>query len=210
MAPGQNANAAWLRALGLTSVGLQNQGMQGLHQLVADTPVPQLFNPASLFVPEHLANLELGAAGAGMRAGVAGGGGVSSISLPGGSLGGGNLGTPSWNRYPAQTVAYGPGGGAGSYDSQGLFNSPTFSGGMYTGGGGGSIPSGNAWGAASSPNAGYSYMGPANPTYGSGGFGDQGPPITYGSGGLGDQGPPYYGPSNEDAWANYFDDLIGG
>jgi len=60
-----NANAAYLRALGLTSIGQQQTGATNLHNLIADTPVPQLFNPASLFVPERLANQELGAAVAG-------------------------------------------------------------------------------------------------------------------------------------------------
>lgn len=56
-----NANAAWLRALGLTSIGQQQAGAQNLHSLIADTPVPQLFNPASLFVPERLGMMELNA-----------------------------------------------------------------------------------------------------------------------------------------------------
>lgn len=49
-----NANAAYLRALGLTSLGQQQAGMANLHQLTADAPVAPLFNPASMFVtPEQ-------------------------------------------------------------------------------------------------------------------------------------------------------------
>lgn len=61
-AGGPNAAAAWLAALGLTSEGLQQQGQQNLSQAIADTPVPEIWNPMSLYVPEYLANLELQAA----------------------------------------------------------------------------------------------------------------------------------------------------
>lgn len=49
-----NSNAAYLRALGLTSLGQIQTGMQDLHQLSADAPIAPLFNPASMFVtPEQ-------------------------------------------------------------------------------------------------------------------------------------------------------------
>lgn len=57
-----NANSAWLRALGLTSLGLQQQGSQQFGQQLAATPIPELFNPASLYVPERKAEQELKAA----------------------------------------------------------------------------------------------------------------------------------------------------
>lgn len=61
--PGSPAvNASYLRNLGLTSMGLQQQGMANLSQGIADTPVPELFNPASLYVPERAAFQELMAA----------------------------------------------------------------------------------------------------------------------------------------------------
>ena len=67
-APGSpNTNSAWLAALGLTSIGQQEMGSKNLTQSIADTPVPQLFNPASLFVPERLGLMGLGAAQAGQR-----------------------------------------------------------------------------------------------------------------------------------------------
>lgn len=50
-APGSpNDNAAYLQALGLTSLGEQQQGEQGFGQLVSETPTGQPFNPASMFV----------------------------------------------------------------------------------------------------------------------------------------------------------------
>lgn len=50
-----NANAAMLRALGLTSLGLQQQGLGNFQTLMGLTPVGQQFNPASMFVsPEQM------------------------------------------------------------------------------------------------------------------------------------------------------------
>ena len=63
-----NANAAYLRALGLSSLDLTNQGSQQLTQSIADTPVPELWNPASLFVPSTLAAQEQTAAQSGLAA----------------------------------------------------------------------------------------------------------------------------------------------
>lgn len=54
-----NANAAWLRALGLTSLGLQQEGSKQLSQSLADVPVPELWNPMALYVPERTASTEL-------------------------------------------------------------------------------------------------------------------------------------------------------
>lgn len=45
-----NSNAAYLRALGLTSLGQMQTGMQDLHQLSADAPIAPIFNPSSMFV----------------------------------------------------------------------------------------------------------------------------------------------------------------
>lgn len=67
-----NANASWLRALGITSLGLQQQGSQQLSQGIADVPVPALWNPLELYTAQLKAQQELQQANAG-----AGGGGVS-------------------------------------------------------------------------------------------------------------------------------------
>lgn len=64
-AGGPNTNAAFLRALGLNSLDMQNQGSQQLTQSIADTPVPELWNPASLWVPTVLGQQEQAAAQAG-------------------------------------------------------------------------------------------------------------------------------------------------
>lgn len=70
-----NTNTAYLSALGLTSLGQQKEGAANLSQSISDTPVPQLFNPASIAVPEHMAGMEL-------RAALLGGGG-GQARLPG-------------------------------------------------------------------------------------------------------------------------------
>lgn len=62
-----NSNAAFLRALGLSSLDMMGQGSQQLSQSIADTPTPELFNPASLWVPSTLAAQELQYAQAGQR-----------------------------------------------------------------------------------------------------------------------------------------------
>ena len=49
-----NSNAAYLRALGLTSIGQQQTGMSNLHQLTADAPIAKQYDPSSMFVtPEQ-------------------------------------------------------------------------------------------------------------------------------------------------------------
>jgi hypothetical protein len=55
---GSGSNAAYLRALGLTSMDLQNKGLTNFSKAIEDTPVPQLLNPGSMIVPERVANLE--------------------------------------------------------------------------------------------------------------------------------------------------------
>jgi hypothetical protein len=65
---GPNANAAYLSALGLNSLQMMNQGSQQLSQSIQDTPVPELWNPMSLYVPSTLAAQEQAAALAGQKA----------------------------------------------------------------------------------------------------------------------------------------------
>lgn len=62
----QNSNAAFLRMLGLTSLDLQNKGSAQFSQEIADTPVPELWNPASLFVPTELGKQQTQAAQSGL------------------------------------------------------------------------------------------------------------------------------------------------
>lgn len=48
-------NAAYLRALGLTSMGLQNLGQQQLTTAIQRTPIGPMFNPASMLItPEQM------------------------------------------------------------------------------------------------------------------------------------------------------------
>jgi len=57
-----NANAAYLRALGLNSLQMQQQGSDELSKSIADAPIPELWNPASLYVPTILGQQEKEAA----------------------------------------------------------------------------------------------------------------------------------------------------
>lgn len=131
-----NANASWLQALGLTSRGIKEQGSAGLSRAIADTPTSPLWNPSSLFVPEHLAGLELGAANAGLMAGRGFGGGG------GGMLAGPNISSgisPSWSGAPGQISA----GAVGPFD---VYNPPSTTGGFYN------LPTGNTYGGGGSSN----------------------------------------------------------
>lgn len=96
-AGGPNAASAWLAALGLTSEGLQQQGQANLSQAIADTPVPEIWNPMSLYVPERLAQQELAAARTG------GGGRIRFVGGGGGSQGG--MFNPTTLSFSAQTAA---------------------------------------------------------------------------------------------------------
>ncbi len=97
---GPASNASYLQALGLTSLGQQKEGAAGLSQAISDTPVPEIWNPMSLFVPEYLAKLELDAA----RGGGGSGGSVSfGQSHPFG--GGGSFGANPFNQTTLDFVA---------------------------------------------------------------------------------------------------------
>ena len=55
-----NTSASYLQALGLTSLGEQQQGLQGLEQLISGTPTGPQFNPSSMFVtPEQQEQAQL-------------------------------------------------------------------------------------------------------------------------------------------------------
>jgi hypothetical protein len=57
-----NTNAAMLSSLGLNSLQMQNQGMQGFGQLMGQTPTGAQFNPASMYVtPEQQQAAQLAA-----------------------------------------------------------------------------------------------------------------------------------------------------
>ena len=121
-----NSNAAYLRALGLTSLGQMQQGEQNLTGAIARTPRPGLFDPTSMFVspqqqqeaqvtqnylnaapvPSAAGTVGLGAAHAGLRAG------LGSISTPAGAGGlpappGSSIYNPFAPGYNPATTAYG-------------------------------------------------------------------------------------------------------
>lgn len=62
---GPNANAAYLKALGLTSIDLMGKGSELFGAAIEQTPRAELWNPMSLYVPERLAAQEIAAAKSG-------------------------------------------------------------------------------------------------------------------------------------------------
>lgn len=133
------SNAAYLRSLGLTSLGLEQQGEQNLTQAIQRTPVPQLFNtaqfmttPTDMQAAAMAANMYAAApnpamnaqalidlftrmmgSGGGVRGGVQtspGGGGGSPYQFPSGAGVGGGGGSPGYTPFP--------GGGAFPIQSQ--------------------------------------------------------------------------------------------
>lgn len=57
-----NANAAMLHALGLTSLNMTQMGQQGLQTAIGETPLPQMFNPQSMFVtPDQVQSAQMAA-----------------------------------------------------------------------------------------------------------------------------------------------------
>ena len=78
-----NANAAYLRALGLNSLQMQQQGNQNLSTAIGDTPVAPLFSPGSMIVPNYFGQQELTNARLGQVQGQNRGyGGVSYTGAP--------------------------------------------------------------------------------------------------------------------------------
>lgn len=88
---GPGTNAAYLRALGLTSLGQIQQGEQNLTSALGRNPAAPLFNPATqLLTPYQTAQITSGGAGGG--GGVVsggGGGGSGGVTIPTGPAGGG-------------------------------------------------------------------------------------------------------------------------
>jgi len=112
-APGSpNANAAYLRALGLNSLQMQQQGSAELSRSIADTPVPELSNPWAVSVPLFMGQQELNAA-RGARGG--GRGPYSNITgMPNVGIGGfgDNRVGENWGQATVSGPSWGTGGGS--------------------------------------------------------------------------------------------------
>lgn len=52
MTGGTNMSASWLQSLGLNTLGMQLQGSKELTQSITDTPVPEPWNPISLYLAQ--------------------------------------------------------------------------------------------------------------------------------------------------------------
>jgi hypothetical protein len=104
-APGSpNANAAMLKALGLTSLGLEQQGQSDLSRLIGEVPVGPAFNPASMLVtPEQ--QQEAAAANALYRAA------PDPYAAAMANLAAAQYGQPSVSPYSKGGYSIGPGAG---------------------------------------------------------------------------------------------------
>lgn len=92
-----NANSAYLRALGLTSLDLMKTGSEGLSAAIEQTPRSELVNPWSLYVPQTLAIQEEQAAQRGQS------------NTPWGYAPGSVVGQAWLDRYkPTSTTTYTP------------------------------------------------------------------------------------------------------
>lgn len=211
LAGSPNANAAALRALGLTSLGLQQQGEGELTSAIGRTPVPQLFNVAQFLTTpgeeqaaQMAANIYAAAPDPQLQAQelmnlftqfmsrIGGQGGVTTGGMP-------NLNMPDTippgGASTAPPVTVSGGGGAPSTAPQQSFwdywaklnQGATPGGGAGTGTGTGTIYAGPAQGAGPNP-----MIGPAiNPSTGAASGGFQGPGINPWTGAAegGFQGP---------------------
>lgn len=197
-----NSNASMLRALGLTSIGQQQQGTENLNTAIAQTPVAELWNPMSLYVPQTLGREERASYEASRAAEFARSQASQRNPWQGGGTNWASGGMPNLRSPTAQysTIPAFMGGG-----QSGGFNSPVIGG--Y--GGGGAPATGGDWWNNQSSNTGGS-----NAWLGGG---SQGPTqFSPGSGGSswlggGNQGPTQAGyssinqPSMTDAqWEDTF------
>ena len=144
-----NSNAAYMQMLGLSSLGMQQQGQKDLAQLIGMTPAGPAFNPASMLVnpsdqqsaagynsvmsaapnPTMAAQASLNAARAGMGMG---GTGIGAPSSPSGAVAAPAYQNPTWQ--------YGSGTSTAPYQAPvnpatGFYNLPTGNNTGWNGGG---------------------------------------------------------------------------
>lgn len=116
---GQNVNAAYLRALGLTSLGQEQAGQQNLSAAYARNPAAPIFDPSSmLLTPSQSAQLELGYQSEADRVALERARLAAEAARGGGRTGGGGYGYggPDYGGSPYEysepgMYSYGPTGG---------------------------------------------------------------------------------------------------
>lgn len=146
MTDSPNANAAWLRAMGNTSWGAQQQGLQNQFGLMQATPQQPLFNPNEFLIkPMEQYQAQQNAYGieaqpdpflASMNKMIMSGGGMLAGGFLGGALGGGMGGGLASTYSGNQSLipqSYQPGGGGLMSPDINIDVSPT----INSGGGGG-------------------------------------------------------------------------
>jgi hypothetical protein len=135
-------NSAYLRALGLNSLQMQQQASGEVSRLIADTPVPELSNPWGVSVPLFMGQQELNAArggGGGSR------GPYSNITgMP--NVGIGGFGSPSSNLANAPAV-----GRIGYFDDRPATSPSTLASNWWNTYGGKNLNSNATFGSPQSP-----------------------------------------------------------
>jgi hypothetical protein len=123
-----NANAAMMRALGLTSLDLQNQGQAQFGQAMARTPVAPMFNPASMFTTPEQWQAAQAAANMYAAAPIPSDVSAANMAALAGGLGGGQRGTgmsqPSYFPIPT-SMMWGGGASTGSVNKAPYYSGPT-------------------------------------------------------------------------------------
>lgn len=122
MPESDNSNAAYLRALGLTSIGQQATGMSNLHQLSADAPIAKMFDPASMFVtPDQQQEAQMAS---NLYASAPQPAAAAETAKATATVGSQNLSIPWWARAAGMPIALGP----GSYLSGSTWHTPAAAG----------------------------------------------------------------------------------
>lgn len=102
-----NSNAAYLRALGLTSLGQEQTGMQNLATMTQTAPVAPLYNPASLLVTPEQQQQAAGQQAIFNAAPIPAAAAAKAIQI--GNSAGSAASTPWWAQGSGAVGAMGPG-----------------------------------------------------------------------------------------------------
>ena len=106
--PGSNnSNAAYLRALGLTSIGQQQTGAQNLATMATTAPMAPLFNPSSFLVTPEQQQSAAAAQSIYNAAPIPAAAAAKAMQIAGAA--GGTSGPPWWAQASQMPLALGPG-----------------------------------------------------------------------------------------------------
>lgn len=117
-----NSNTAYLRALGLDSLGMMQQGQQNLATMTQAAPIAQLFNPASFLVTPEQQQQEASAQALYNAAPIPKAAATKAMQVASGV--GTNASLPWWAQGSGQPLAL----GSGSTNVGGVWHTPAMAG----------------------------------------------------------------------------------